>query len=147
MATIYPTLPVTVMHMSIYTLIARTRTRIRRTRLISSLRQVLRGFNSSSDQVETLDPVKRAIALAHRDWLAARGDQTLRLDYDLSPNSVVLDVGGFEGQWASDIFGMYLCNVHVFEPVREHFESISRRFQRNKSIHIYPFGLGASHRK
>jgi len=60
---------------------------------------------------------------------------------------VVLDVGGFEGQWASDIFGMYLCNVHVFEPVREHFESISRRFQRNKSIHIYPFGLGASHRK
>ena len=30
-------------------------------------------------------------------WFADRGDQTLRLDYDLNENSVVLDLGGYHG--------------------------------------------------
>jgi FkbM family methyltransferase len=118
-----------------------------RTHLVSGLRQFLGASKSSSNQAGPRDPVNAAIAEAHRDWVAAKGDRTLRLNYDLSPHSVVLDVGGFEGQWASDIFGMYLCDVHVFEPVKEHFELLSLRYLRNKNIHVYPFGLGASHRK
>ena len=38
-------------------------------------------------------------------WVRDRGDQTLRLDYDLAAASIVFDLGGYEGQWASDIFG------------------------------------------
>ena len=100
------------------------------------------GF-SSAPQVST----KSSSEEVHRAWLKAKGDKTLRLDYDLTEQSVVLDVGGFEGQWASDVFGKYLCDVHIFEPVTEHFEGISQRFLRNKRIHLYPFGLGASRRK
>lgn len=114
---------------------------------LASLSRFLRGRGIARAEVRSRDPVTEAIEKAHQEWVAVRGDKTLRLEYDLSPKSVVLDVGGFEGQWASDIFGMYLCDVHVFEPVREHFESISRRFQLNKSIHVYPFGLGASARR
>src|SRR5689334_20464611 len=52
-----------------------------------------------------------------REWRRIDGDHTLRLDYDLGPESTVLDVGGYEGQFASDIVAMYGCRVEVFEPV------------------------------
>jgi len=94
---------------------------------------------------------RRAVRLirAYRDpqrarvkpWFAANGDRTLRLDYDLIPDSVVFDVGGFEGNWASDIFAMYQSTIHVFEPVGTFHEAIAVRFRRNAKIHVHPFGL------
>ncbi len=33
-------------------------------------------------------------------WLRARGDETLRVEYQFGRASVVLDVGGYQGQWA-----------------------------------------------
>jgi FkbM family methyltransferase len=80
---------------------------------------------------------------AAREWRAVRGDQTLRLDYDLSRDSTVLDVGGFEGQWCSDIVAMYGCRVHVFEPVPEYAERIRRRFARNPRVTVHQFGLSS----
>lgn len=80
--------------------------------------------------------------VAHGSWVRANGDQTLRLNYAIEANEIVLDVGGFEGQWASDIFARYLCAVHVFEPVPHFAESIRRRFAKNPSIHIYEAALG-----
>lgn len=77
-----------------------------------------------------------------RAWYDADGDQTLRLDYDLRPDSIVLDVGGYEGQWASDIFGRYACEVHVFEPVPAFADQIRRRFAANPSIKVHPVALG-----
>lgn len=75
-------------------------------------------------------------------WFADKGDSTLRLDYDLNSESIVFDLGGYIGQWTSDIFGMYCCRVYVFEPVPVFYEDIKRRFQRNPKIHVYPYGLG-----
>ena len=40
-------------------------------------------------------------------WEADAGDKKLRLTYDLTPEHIVWDVGGFEGQWSSDIFAKY----------------------------------------
>lgn len=79
----------------------------------------------------------------HRAWLRARGDSTLRVDYALAPEDVVLDVGGFEGQWASDIFGRYLCRIHVFEPIPEFADFIEQRFARNPAIRLHRVALGA----
>jgi FkbM family methyltransferase len=77
----------------------------------------------------------------HREWRRIDGDHTLRLDYDLGPDSVVLDVGGFEGQWASDLVAMYGCHIHVFEPVPEYAERISRRFAKNPLVTVHADGL------
>lgn len=77
-------------------------------------------------------------------WFAVDGDKTLRLDYDLGEDSLVLDVGGFEGQWASDIFGRFLCAIHVFEPVPRFAEAIGRRFEKNPKVTVHPFGLGSA---
>lgn len=81
-----------------------------------------------------------------RKWFADQGDKTLRLDYPLNSQSVVLDLGGYEGQWASDIYARYLCQVHVFEPVPEYYERICRRFAGNSAIAVYPFGVGGATR-
>jgi FkbM family methyltransferase len=77
-------------------------------------------------------------------WTAHRGDLTHRLDYDLHADSVVLDLGGYEGQWASDIFAKYCCDVYVFEPITEYADKIQFRFRRNTKIQVFPFGLGPS---
>ena len=75
-------------------------------------------------------------------WFRDKGDSTLRLDYDLTAASVVLDLGGYEGQWASDIYSRYCCSLHVFEPVRAYAENIKRRFAKNAHIQVNSFGLG-----
>lgn len=74
-------------------------------------------------------------------WFADQGDATLRLDYDLGPQSLVFDLGGYEGQWASDIHAMYGCRVFVFEPVPAFAARIGRRFRHNPNIRVFDFGL------
>jgi len=76
-------------------------------------------------------------------WFRDQGDRTLRLNYDcLDENSLVLDLGGYHGQWASDIFGKYCCSVHIFEPVKLYAENIEKRFKKNPKISVHAFGLG-----
>jgi FkbM family methyltransferase len=81
-----------------------------------------------------------------RKWWADGGDARFRYDYDLEPGSFVLDLGGYEGQWASDIYARYRCRIAVFEPVAAYAEGIRTRFRRNSDIEIHAFGLGASTR-
>ena len=75
-------------------------------------------------------------------WFRDEGDRTLRLNYILNAKSMVLDLGGYRGQWASDIYAMYGCTIHVFEPVMQFAEDIRRRFEKNTKIYVHEFGLG-----
>jgi FkbM family methyltransferase len=59
----------------------------------------------------------------------------------LTEHSTVFDLGGYEGQWSSDIYARYNCKVHVFEPVAAYASMIQQRFAKNKSIAVYAFGL------
>lgn len=77
-----------------------------------------------------------------RKWYESQGDNNLRLDYKLHENSVVFDLGGYKGQWASDIFAKYCCSIHVFEPIPDFAQNIAKRFIRNPKITIHQFGLG-----
>jgi FkbM family methyltransferase len=79
-------------------------------------------------------------------WFKARGDETLRLNYNLDENSIVFDLGGFEGKWASDIFNKYACRIFVFEPVPEYFYQIRKRFQKNQKVSVFNFGLDKENR-
>lgn len=82
-------------------------------------------------------PKKKVLA----KWRSDCGDKTMRLMYDLGVDSVVMDIGGYEGQWASDIYAMYRCKVHVFEPVQEYYNTIKNRFAKNPDIIVNCFGL------
>lgn len=77
-------------------------------------------------------------------WKEDEGEKFLRFNYpQLNPSSIVFDLGGYEGQWASDIYSMKKCNVYVFEPYIPFFNKIKHRFQQNQDIKVFPFGLGA----
>jgi len=74
-------------------------------------------------------------------WFEIQGDKTLRLDYDLNEKSLVFDLGGYEGQWTSDIFSKYCCFIHIFEPVEEFSKNIEKRFYKNEKIIVHSYGL------
>lgn len=101
----------------------------------------------ASYRADRLDPVIAPIVVLepptpHQLWLEAEGDKVLRVEYPLSCCDTVLDVGGYEGQWASDIYSRYLCKIHVFEPIPQFAESIRRRFRQNVGIVVHQCGLG-----
>lgn len=88
------------------------------------------------------DNGEKAYKQTINSWFLANGDETLRLQYkDLNHESTVFDLGGYKGQWSSDIFARYCCEVYCFEPVREFATAIEEKFSRNPKIHVFPYGL------
>lgn len=77
-------------------------------------------------------------------WFRRHGDDTLRLDYPLTANSIVFDVGGYQGDFAAAIHARFKCQVHVFEPVAFFREQMAVRFAGLPKIIIHPFGLAAA---
>ena len=80
--------------------------------------------------------------LMAKKWQEDGGDYAFRFNYDLTKDSIVLDLGGYEGQWASDIFSRYRCHLYVFEPVQSFAEHIRKRFIDNEKIKVFECGLG-----
>jgi FkbM family methyltransferase len=80
-------------------------------------------------------------------WYADGGDTRFRFDYDLTPDSLVLDLGGYEGQWASDLYARQRCRILVFEPVRSFADAIALRFRHNSDIEVFPCALGGRSRR
>lgn len=76
-------------------------------------------------------------------WNKDNGDKTLRLDYPLNSDSIIFDLGGYEGQFTSDIFSRYLCKCYIFEPVSKYYKYILKRFEKNDKVYVFPFGLAA----
>ena len=75
-------------------------------------------------------------------WKNDNGNMIRRLDYsEPNSNSVVFDLGGYEGQWASDIFSKYQCQIIIFEPCLRFAAQIGKRFENNNNIMVCPFGL------
>ncbi|MGZ4090875.1 MAG: FkbM family methyltransferase [Bacteroidia bacterium] len=76
-------------------------------------------------------------------WYADNCEKKLRYDYELNENSIVIDVGGYEGDFASEIYSRYRCKIFVFEPVKKYVDILNKRFKQNPSIVIVSKGLGA----
>jgi len=67
--------------------------------------------------------------------------EEMRYEYDLTPDSVVLDCGGYEGRWAAGIHDKYGCHVYVLEPITKFFDNIAKRFSGNPKIHLWNYGI------
>lgn len=79
-------------------------------------------------------------------WWADGGDQEFRYTYPLTEDSLVLDLGGYKGDWTARISERFGCMVLVFEPSLAFAWGIASRFEGNADIHVLPFGLGACDR-
>ncbi|MGC2855632.1 FkbM family methyltransferase [Novispirillum sp. DQ9] len=76
-------------------------------------------------------------------WVADNGEEK-RLDYPLTANSVVFDIGGHVGDWAADIADRYDCYIHIFEVVAEHAREARQRFATNPKVQVHNFGLSST---
>ena len=74
-------------------------------------------------------------------WLADNGDYTLRLNYPLNSDSVVVDLGGYRGDFANNIHSKFNCNVYVFEPFKDFYNVIEGRFKSNEKIKVFNYGI------
>ncbi|MBB4839779.1 MULTISPECIES: FkbM family methyltransferase [Sphingomonas] len=79
--------------------------------------------------------------LEAKRWFRDKGDTTLRLDYPLDEDSIVVDLGGYIGQWALDIHERYGSTVHVFEPVPSLHATCVERFSGKPKLHAHRYGL------
>ena len=76
-----------------------------------------------------------------KQWIEVDGDNTLRLNYDLTPSSLVWDVGAYHGEWAGQIFAKYGCRIDCFEPIKGSFQYALCKFGRNEKMNWYNFAL------
>lgn len=79
--------------------------------------------------------------LAHIRWVKDRGDETLRLEYALDRNSIVIDGGGYKGDFSKNIFDRYGSKIFIFEPVSKYADDIKLLFKDNKSVSVFKCGL------
>lgn len=100
-------------------------------------------FSRKKKKVEQqVVPQLTEFQLMVQKFYAEGGETVLRLAYDLDQSSIVFDLGGYEGQWSSDIYSRYRSSIYLFEPVAEFANKISKRFERNSDIKVFEFGLG-----
>lgn len=71
----------------------------------------------------------------HLRWVADRAEWK-RYDFPLSKDSIVIDVGGYDGLWAKAIDDKYGCKIFVFEPTLEFFNEIVELHKGNPNIKV-----------
>lgn len=82
-------------------------------------------------------------AVSCYEYIEAGGEK-LRVQYPLEQDSVVLDVGGYLGDFAEELIARYNCSVDIFEPVKRYYDVISKKFKNNKKVFAFNYGLGAT---
>lgn len=72
--------------------------------------------------------------------------ESLRYDYNLTPESIVLDCGGYEGRFAETMVNKYGCTVYVFEPIHRFHEALVEKFKGNPKIKLFNHGVAGTNR-
>jgi FkbM family methyltransferase len=85
-------------------------------------------------------------AIAYQMYIDA-GGESLRLDYPLEEDSIVIDAGGYVGDFAADVTKKFDCRVDIFEPVTEYAKKIRGRFSFNNKVRVIQAGLGAEEKE
>jgi FkbM family methyltransferase len=75
------------------------------------------------------------------DWFSIDGHSTVALDYPLTTDSVVYEIGGYIGEWASAIISKYNPYMYVFEPVPQFYRELESRFKGNPKVKVFNYGI------
>lgn len=74
-------------------------------------------------------------------FMKAGGDAKFRYSYPLTNDSLVLDLGGYKGEFAEKIFNQYGCSIEVYEPVAAFYNQCVAKFRGNDRVAIKKFGV------
>ena len=78
----------------------------------------------------------------YKQFLLDDPNDLKRVIYPLDENSLVVDVGGLTGDWASRIYNRYSCNIDIYEPHPVLLQKVRENFLRNKKVDVFGYGLG-----
>jgi len=90
------------------------------------------------------DPEFRAFRAQIRKFNREQGRGTPSRYAGITPQSVVFDLGGYEGEWAAEMREKYDCFVHVFEPHPRFSARISKRFSADSKVKVHPYALSSN---
>lgn len=89
------------------------------------------------------DPEFRAMKRQISAFRLAHGRGTPERYAGLKPGDVVLDVGGYHGDWAERMTELYGVSVHAFEPHPRFIALMKSRFEGRDDVHVHGFAIGA----
>jgi FkbM family methyltransferase len=92
------------------------------------------------------EPVKYAIGdfgASHRRFVRDGADQRVRCNSGLAAESVVIDGGGYMGDWTAALIEECDPYVTIYEPVPEFYRRIAARFADSPKITIQPVGMAS----
>jgi len=75
------------------------------------------------------------------DFSKATSKYNLLTTCNLDSDSLVFDVGGYNGDWANSIYKKYSPYIHIFEPLPSVSETLKKKFFENEKILIHYYGL------
>lgn len=76
-------------------------------------------------------------------------DKGNKLLYDMPviTGSLVIDAGGYEGAWTSEMISRYGCKSQIYEPVPQFAAYCENYFKNNQLVSLHRVALGAADRK
>lgn len=75
-------------------------------------------------------------------WINDNGDYTHNITYDLNENSIIMDLGGYNGLWGQQMIDKYNPNVYIIEPVTSFYEGMVSKFRGNPKVRLLNVGVG-----
>ena len=82
---------------------------------------------------------------AFEKWFSDNAEH-LRYEYDLHCDSVVFDLGAFEGTFSKKISEKYKSQIYSFEPIKKYFDKIVSDCFYDTNIKVFNYGIGANNR-
>lgn len=74
------------------------------------------------------------------------GGNNLLYDVPVSTGSLVIDAGGYKGDWTARMLAVYGCRSELYEPVPTFANHCRERFGNNSMVCVHPVALGGSSR-
>ena len=81
---------------------------------------------------------------AHLFWNLQKGDSKFHKRYDLNSNSIIFDVGGFDGEFTDKILLEFDCSSFIFEPHPFYYQKLKDKYKSNNNVKVFNYGLGGS---
>ena len=70
------------------------------------------------------------------DFYRSGGQEQLYQNLPITPDDLVIDGGGYQGEWTDEMLCRYGCRSILFEPVPSFAESLRKRYARNSRVEV-----------
>lgn len=70
------------------------------------------------------------------DFYRNGGQEQLYQNLPIAPDDLVVDGGGYQGEWTDEMLCRYGCRSILFEPVPSFAESLRKRYVRNSRVEV-----------